>query len=119
MKFYPQRAEYTYFTLPLESGDLVINEFMADNGTVIADQDGEFDDWIELYNKSDNAIPLDGYYLSDDGKDLTKWAFPDIAIPASDYLIIWTDGDETQSGLHANFKLSKSGEAIYFQPTSS
>ncbi len=114
MKFYPQRAEYAFLTLPVESGDLVINEFMADNDTVIADQNGEFDDWIELYNRSDNAIPLDGYYLSDDGEDVTQWAFPDTSIAAGGYLIIWTDGDETQSGLHANFKLSKSGEVIYF-----
>jgi len=113
VKFYPQRAEYEFLTLPVESGSFVINEFMADNDAVIADQDGEFDDWIELYNKSDKAIPLDGYHLSDDGKDLTQWAFPDTSIAAGAYLIIWTDGDEIQSGLHANFKLSKSGETIY------
>ena len=112
-KFSPERAEYEYYTLAITSGDLVINEFMADNDSVVADQDGEFDDWIELYNNSNSAISLNSYYLSDDGTDLTQWIFPDTSITSKGYLIIWTDDDGTQSGLHANFKLSKSGEAIY------
>ncbi len=42
-----------------------------------------------------------------------KWPFPDTIIGANDYLIIWADKDEEQEGLHSNFKLSKSGEALY------
>ena len=38
---------------------------------------------------------------------------PDTVISASDYLIIWADNDTEQSGLHASFKLSSSGETIY------
>jgi hypothetical protein len=109
--FFPERAEYEFHTLAV-SADLVINEFMASNDT-IADQDGEYDDWIELYNNTDAEIVLDGYYLSDDGKELTQWAFPDTSIAAKGYLIVWADKDEDQDGLHANFKLSASGEAIY------
>lgn len=110
--FSPERAEYEFYTLPV-TGDVVINEFMADNDTTVADQDGEYDDWIELYNNSDMDKPLNGFFLSDDGDDLTQWTFPDTFIAANSYLIIWADNDEEQNGLHANFKLSKSGEAIY------
>ena len=92
--------------------DLVINEFMADNETTIADQDGEYDDWIELYNNGTEEISLLGYFLSDDINEQNKWAFPDVSIGAGEYLIIWADKDLEQEGLHANLKLSSSGEAI-------
>jgi len=110
--FSPARAAYEFYTLSV-SGDLVINEFMASNETTVADPDGEFEDWIELYNNSDEDINLKGYFLSDDGDDLSQWSFPDTTISAKGYLIVWADNDESQQGLHANFKLSGSGETIY------
>ena len=42
------------------SNKLVINEFMARNETTSADQDGEYDPWIELYNNGPKEIPLNG-----------------------------------------------------------
>ena len=110
--FMPTGAEYDIMELSV-SGKLVINEFMADNESIIADNNGDFDDWIELYNNTDNDISLSGYYLSDDNDDLTQWEFPNTTIPAHSYLIIWADNDEDDTELHANFKLSASGEAIY------
>ena len=91
---------------------LVINEFMATNATTVMDQDGEYDDWVELYNNGSSEIPLSGAYLSDDIGVPGQWAFPDTTIGAGEYLIIWTDNDEEQVGLHANFKLSASGESV-------
>ncbi len=117
--FSPERAQYEYYTITASSsdstiGELVINEFMASNASTAADQDGEYDDWIELYNNSSESIDLEGYYLSDDGADLTQWAFPsDTIIEAYGYLIVWADNDEDQTGLHANFKLSASAESVY------
>lgn len=90
---------------------LVINEFMADNQSAFMDQDGEFDDWIELYNNTGQTIGLEGYFLSDDSLNITRWTFPDTIIGAGSYLIIWAD-DEVQAGLHANFKISASGEML-------
>lgn len=109
--FLPIRAEYEFFSISV-NGSLVINEFMADNETTMSDQDGDFDDWIELYNNSDVAISLEGYYLSDDPTEPDLWMFPDTTIMAGGYLIIWADKDEDQSGLHAGLKLSASGENI-------
>jgi hypothetical protein len=86
---------------------------MADNDSLYADADGEFDDWIELYNAGDADINLAGYFLSDDGDELTKWTFPDVTIAADDYLIVWADKDSEQDGLHADLKLSSDGEEIY------
>jgi spore coat protein CotH len=109
--FSPVRAEYEFYSITI-TGDLVINEFMADNETTITDQDGEYDDWIELYNNGNEDISLNGYYLSDDASTPDQWVFPDTTIAAGGYLIVWADNDEDQEGLHANFKLSSSGETI-------
>lgn len=111
-KFSPARAEHEFHTL-LVGGDVVINELMASNSTTAADQDGEYDDWVELYNRSNNTVDLTGFYLSDDDNDLQKWEFPSgTVINAGEYLIIWTDNDTLQAGLHTNFKLSASGEMV-------
>jgi len=93
--------------------DVVINEFMAVNSYTAADQDGEYDDWIELFNLTSEEINLSGYYLTDSKNNLTKWKFPDgTSITGKGYLIIWADGDTTQSGLHTNYKLSSLGEKV-------
>jgi hypothetical protein len=116
--FSPERAEYEFYTLAV-GGDVVINELAASNTSIQADQDGEFDDWIELYNNTSSPIVLDGYYLSDDNSNFTKWTFPNgTTINANDYLIVWADKDTLQTGLHANFKLSGSGESLYLSDAS-
>jgi len=98
--------------------EVVINELMPINSGTVADNYGEFDDWIELFNKSGETIDLSGYYLSDNHKKASKWQFPEgTAIAGNGYLIIWADGDSTQFGLHTNFKLSSSGEeAVLAKP---
>jgi len=91
--------------------DVVINELMPVNSTTVADNYGEYDDWIELFNLSSSTIDLSGYYLSDNHKKPSKWRIPSgTSITGKGYLIIWADGDTTQFGLHANFKLSSEGE---------
>ena len=94
---------------------VVINELMADNDNTIADPQGDYDDWLELYNLTDSAVLLTGMYLSDKEDEPTKWAFPEnTEIPANGYLIVWLDedGEDAPAGLHANFKLSKGGETV-------
>lgn len=115
--FSPVRAEYEFYEISI-SGDLVINEFMSDNENTVADQDGEYDDWIELYNNGTENVNLDGYYLSDDVGDPYQWMFPDTSIMAGEYIVIWADDDDGQQGLHTNFKLSKSGETILLSDNS-
>lgn len=115
-KFSPERAQQEYYTIEAVqtieiSNSIVINEFSASNSNIRADQYGEYDDWIELYNTTEDEISLSGYFLTDNN-ELTKWAFPDTSISPQGYLIIWADNDTEQSGLHCNFKLSASGEQI-------
>ncbi len=116
-KFSPVRAEHEYYSLNLNipvAGDVVINEVLASNLAGDTDFDGEFDDWIELYNNTNSAIDLSTYYLTDDGTNFTQWQFPSgTTLPASGYVTVWADKDDLQVGLHANFKLSSLGESLY------
>jgi hypothetical protein len=94
-------------------GDILINELLPVNTTIVADQDGEYDDWIELVNLSSSNKDISGYYLSDNKDHFSKWQIPSgTAIPGNGYLIIWADDDSAQAGLHANFKLSSQGEEV-------
>ncbi len=116
--FSPERAEHEFYSLyavipVINAGDLVINEIMADNASWITDASGEYEDWIELYNNSDNYLSLANLYLSDSYTNPLKWSFSDdITIEPHGYLIVWADGDTLQSGIHADFKLSSTGERL-------
>ena len=91
---------------------LYINEIMPRNRGTIADESGQYDDWIELYNATDKPIRLDGLFLSDDLADPTKWRLPAVTILAGEFVIIWADGDENAGELHANFSLSADSESV-------
>jgi hypothetical protein len=92
---------------------VVINEVMAIN-TSIADNAGDADDWVELFNKTNNVIDISGFYLTDNFANLDKWQIPaGTSIPANGYLILWADEDSAQGTSHMNFKLSGSGEFVY------
>ncbi|MDZ7399860.1 MAG: lamin tail domain-containing protein [candidate division KSB1 bacterium] len=95
-----------------QSPRLYINEFMASNSSTIADGNGEFDDWIEIFNGETFDIDLSGYFLTDNLANPQKWAFPNITLHAKSYLLVWADDQTNQSGCHANFKLDKDGEQL-------
>jgi CotH kinase protein/Lamin Tail Domain/Secretion system C-terminal sorting domain len=118
--YLPKGAEHDVFIYQVNfakslTTSVAVNEIMAANGTTQADQNGQFDDWIELFNKTNAPVDLSGFFLSDDAANRAKWTFPQgTTIPANGYLMVWADEDGTQSGLHANFKLSASGEGVIF-----
>jgi CotH kinase protein/Lamin Tail Domain/Secretion system C-terminal sorting domain len=116
--FSPERAEHEYYRISVNNGvsDVVINELMASNTKTIADPKGQYDDWIELFNKSATDIDMSGWFISDNPDNRSKWKFPEgTKISANSYLIVWADEDSSQNtatSLHANFKLSASGESV-------
>lgn len=90
-----------------------IDEFMASNQTTIADEDGDFSDWIEIHNPAASAVNLSGWSLTDEKAVPKKWVFPEISLEPNGYLLVFASGkDKTTPGseLHTNFKLSASGE---------
>jgi hypothetical protein len=124
--FSPAHAEsaalvYRLPTTPIEpppsekAPSLAINELMAVNNRTIKDPQGTFEDWIELVNTGNEEVDLSGMYLSDDKAKLRKWKFPSgTKLAPGGYLIIWADEDgKAKPDLHANFKLSKTGEGVW------
>lgn len=115
--FSPARAEHEFHSIAaintINPGDITINEVMAQNTTTVTDPAGQFEDWIELYNNTSSPLLLDGLFLSDTNTNLQKWQFPNgITMEPDSYIIVWADEDLTEEGLHANFKLSSTGESV-------
>ena len=87
-----------------------INEVSAQNGIYVNEQ-FKRNDWLELYNTTGNPIDVEGMYLTNSPKNPKKYKITKgdsqagTIIPAHGYLVIWCDGLETVSQLHANFKL--------------
>jgi len=93
----------------------VISEFMALNGTILADRDGEYSDWIEIQNKSTSAVSLKGWTLTDNRNKPEKWTLPDVMLEGSGFIIIFASGKDRAvagSELHTNFRLDASGEYL-------
>jgi len=104
-------------TLNILEGDLYINEFMASNDRIIADANGDYDDWIEIYNPNDFPVNIGGIFVTDNIDNPAKYRIPDhdpdsTTIPSHGYLLIWADSDDEQGILHTTFKLSATGEDV-------
>lgn len=114
--FSPERAEHEYYTLganytTITAGQVVINEIMAMNNTTVQNINGQYNDWVELYNNSTDSVSLDYLNLSDDVTNPTRWQFPSsVIIPPYGFLIVWADNNTATGELHCDFKFSSSGE---------
>ncbi|PYI81548.1 MAG: hypothetical protein DME26_19790 [Verrucomicrobia bacterium] len=96
-------------------GQVLITEFMAANTRTLPDVDGQFSDWIELYNTSAQPVNLEGWFLTDSPANLAQWRFPSTLLAPNGYLVVFASGkNRTEPGaqLHTNFKLSSSGEYL-------
>lgn len=94
---------------------IVINEVQASNQSTIQDDDGDYSDWIELYNADTVWINLQGYGLSDDYSRPFRWVFPSVVIAPNNYLIVWASGKNRVGAaghLHTNFSISAVGEEV-------
>jgi hypothetical protein len=94
---------------------LIISEFMAINNKTLQDEDSTYSDWIEIFNGGSLPLNLNGWCLSDDATNFSKWPFPAITIDPNEYLVIFASGKNRTSEkdkLHTNFKLSGSGEFL-------
>lgn len=99
------------------SSHVMINEVCSNNFSVLADENGEYPDYAELYNPSSHEVVLDGLYLSDNEKHLKKSPLDQVRIPAGGRAVIWLD-DSGSDGLHAGFQLSKDGDSLFLSSES-
>jgi hypothetical protein len=93
-----------------ELGDVVINELLAHSHA-------EAFDWIELHNTTDHTINIGGWFLSDDGSNLTKYVIAEgRTIRAGGYVVFTEDlhfGNPADPGCNVPFALSENGETLY------
>jgi hypothetical protein len=134
---------YQYLVAPVYPGPLVVNEVVAENQSIKSDSsevfacaplspDCHFDDFLELYNRSDQDQDLSGLVLA--GKPfhaIEGWRFPaGSAIHPRQHLLIWVDGDGLRTQppdptnpltqeFHTDFNIDgKSDEVYLFAPVS-
>ncbi|MFM2136620.1 MAG: hypothetical protein RL021_2020, partial [Bacteroidota bacterium] len=113
-------ASFTLFvSIPAAYSQLFINEIMINNQSTKLDEDGDYSDWVEIYNSSSSSVSLSSYYLSDDPDTLNKWRFPSVSISAGSYKTIFCSGkNRTGAELHTNFSIGKNGESIILSNSS-
>ncbi|MBN1560109.1 CotH kinase family protein [candidate division KSB1 bacterium] len=97
----------------------LINEVMSLNASILADEDDDYPDWIELYNPG-SPINLNGYGLSDDAEEPHKWTFPNISLATNAFLVVFASDKNrrTPNSLHTNFKIKSRGERILLSDAS-
>lgn len=99
----------------IKTGGLYINEIVASNSYTYKDSDGEYSDYIELYNSNNYDINLENYRLTDSIYEVNKWRFPAITIKAHEYLVVFASGKNKcleSHKCHTNFKLGSTGETV-------
>ncbi len=117
-KFLPARAEHEFLSLNAittvpQIGDVVLNEFLAQNDHWNLDEYSDREDWIELYNKTNSVLDLSNVYLSNKANTISKWKLPaGTTIMPNGYLTIFADDDSLEQIFHTNFNLSKDSGTI-------
>jgi len=102
----------------VEAAPVYVAEFMAVNRASVVDEDGDFSDWIEFHNGSDDPVNLAGFYLSDEMRMREKWRFPDRVVQPDERLLVYASGKDRRGAddpqLHTNFRISAGSEVILF-----
>ena len=98
---------------------IVVNELMASNVGVAMSPATNFDSWIELYNPTEQAVDIGGWYMSDTPDNLTMWHLPkDMGeIPAKGYKVVWLGSNNIKTD-QAPFKLDCEGGTVYISDPS-
>lgn len=91
---------------------LFINELQPSNQTTIADENDEYDDWIEIYNAGDADVDLTGFLIGDSNPANTEPIQAGVTVAKKDVVLLWADKEAEQGPNHLGFKLSSSGDAV-------
>ncbi|MCZ6795962.1 MAG: CotH kinase family protein, partial [Planctomycetota bacterium] len=111
-----QASGWTYIVDPeAPVGNLVIAEILAVNRSGMTDEDGDRSDWIEILNQGAEVVNVGGWSLTDELDDPGKFVLPGVALGPQECLLVFASGKDRRlagSELHANFKMSSTGEYI-------
>jgi len=95
---------------------LYINEFMARNTRTLTDETGAYEDWIEIFNSTNNPIDLSGLYLTENLQQPLAFQLPvrpdKLTVPSKGYLLLWPDGKPEVGPTHLHLQLAGAGESI-------
>jgi hypothetical protein len=95
---------------------LWLSEVQPDNQSTLADNTGDQDPWLEIYNGGASPLEIGGFFLANNFSNLTQWAFPpDVVITPGEYLLVWADGEPGETAgadLHTSFRLNRTNGAV-------
>jgi len=96
---------------------LWLNEIQINNLTGLADNNGQREPWVELFNAGATPLDLGGYYLANNyDTNLTQWQFPAGAtIAPREFKVVWLDGETGQTSgtnLHASFRANSATGSV-------
>ncbi len=105
---------FVFLLSSITAAQPVINEVMPLNSSTVMDDDGDYSDWIEIYNPGGTDISLGGYGLTDDSTEPYKWVFPDYTLDAGEFLLVFaSDKDRTVFPSHWETVIDMGGEWRY------
>ena len=78
----------------LSQGQVVINEGSNRNYTSIPDENGDFPDWIEIYNAGNNHVSINNYSLTDDPAEPGRWKFPNLMMKPHQFKVVFCSGKD-------------------------
>ncbi len=92
-----------------EPSDLYLNEICASNQALV-NENGEFSDWIEIYNGGDKDVDLAGMVVENVTKSVKctiPYGFNTTVVKSHGYKLLWADKKPELGPLHLNFKLGQ------------
>lgn len=94
-----------------------INEVVSSN-SVYTDEDGDTPDWLEVHNFGTEDVSINGWSLTDDADDLTKWTFPNITLTPNQYLLLWASSKDRSIMSYSRTLVNQGDDFKYLIPTS-
>lgn len=110
-----------YVANPLFS-QILINEAGNRNAGQITDEEGNYEDWIELYNAGTDTVDLYNFGISDDAADLYKWTLPHYEFAPENFLLLYASGKDRKPVNIADHYEAVTGDLTYYKylvPTAS
>ena len=87
----------SFFVISAKSQDIVINEIMASNTHTLEDEDGDYPDWIEIYNAYPDTLSIFNWGLSDSKEEPFKWVLPDVTLTTGQFLVVFASDKDRRN----------------------